>query len=137
MSARPRSPKWGMWYAILLSDCEGVQGETPQTLRTMKKLIAGAAAVLAAVPFTPALAQSSWALVGESVDGDRHYVQKHNWQGRYRTFEVITIDVDGSKDKALRVADCQSWKSGSRGDNRWVPALPGTMGDARLRYVCS
>lgn len=105
----------------------------------MKNLIAAAtaAAISATTSVAPALAQSSWVAVGESDTGTRHFVQKHNWQGRYRTFGLIYIKKMGEQQKFMKVADCSSWSDRIYGSTQWSPSLPNTMGDAQLRYVCS
>ena len=103
----------------------------------MKKLFTAAAAAALAITTTPVFANSSWVDIGSFPGGSRSYIQKHNWQGRYRTYGTIIIDPDGKQLQVLNVADCGSWASRFSRDTQWEPALPGTMGDAQLRYVCN
>ena len=103
----------------------------------MKKLLIAAAAAALAITTAPAYANSSWVSIGNSVSGNRHYVQKHNWQGRYRVYGSISIGADGKKTQFVEVADCGSWAYRYSGNTQWHPVLPDTMGDAGLQYVCN
>lgn len=100
----------------------------------------GVAALLASIaPLNPipAVANSSWISVGEGKDGTRHYVQKHNFQGRLRTYGWITIDTKGNKLQSMNVADCSVWTYRFSFESRWNPVLPDTIADAVLREVCN
>ena len=103
----------------------------------MKKLFTAVAAAALAITTTPAFANSSWVDTGSSTSGSRSYVQKHNWQGRYRTYGSIIIAADGKQRQFVEVADCGSWAWRYSDDTQWRPALPGTLADEQLRYVCN
>ena len=103
----------------------------------MKKLFTAAAAAALAITTTPVFANSSWVDIGSFPGGSRSYIQKHNWQGRYRTYGSINIKTDGEQLQSVEVADCGSWVWRFINSTEWKPALPGTMGDAQLRYVCN
>ena len=86
----------------------------------------------------PALASSSWAWVAENEYGANYWVQKHNWEGRFRAFDVHAIGNDGlSKYTTKYTADCSNWRIRPSSGSRWDPALGGTLGDAYLKYVCN
>ena len=105
---------------------------------SMKKQIGltlGAASVAIASSL-PALSQVSWIKMADATDGTRVWVQKHNWQGRYRTFGSRYIYRDGRELVALRVADCSDWRWRFTDDGEWRPVLQGTVNDAELEYVC-
>jgi hypothetical protein len=103
----------------------------------MKKIVTAAAvATVLAVIVDPAFANSSWVEVGNLANGFRFYVQKHNWQGRYRTYSQILVLSDGKQIQGIDVADCASWKWRPRDSTQWRLVLPGTMADTQMRYVC-
>ena len=103
----------------------------------MKKLFTAAAAAALAITTTPVFANSSWVDIGSFTSGSRSYIQKHDWQGRYRTYSSMVIWPGGKTPQSVEVADCGSWAWRFTNSTQWKPALPGTMGDAQLRYVCN
>lgn len=103
----------------------------------MKKLFTAVAAAALAITTTPVFANSSWVAIGSSTAGDRSYIQKHNWQGRYRVYGSITIEPDDKRYQFLNVADCGSWTYRYSDETQWRPVLQGTLADLELRYVCN
>ena len=115
------------------------RGRPRHHFSSMKKQIgltlAGAAIAIGSA--LPALASSSWVSVGEGNDGTRHWVQKHDWEGRFRVFGIYQIDADGANRNLTQVADCSNWQYRFRDESQWRPVLEGTMADSQLKYVCN
>ena len=103
----------------------------------MKKLFTAVAAAALAITTTPVFANSSWVDIGSFTSGSRSYIQKHNWQGRYRVYGSIRIRADGERFQFVNVADCGSWVYRFSDETQWTTVLPGTMADAELQYVCN
>lgn len=95
---------------------------------------------LALYTVLPIKAESSWYSNGVDSEGTRHWVQKHNWVGRFRIYETYTIDTEGRTNGALWVADCRDWRyrfHDKYGNFNWQPVLEGTMSEGDFIYVCN
>ena len=97
--------------------------------------IAAATAVIGTsfIASTPAEARNGWVKGGESDNGEVYYVKILNRNGQYVTYLERYSEDD---DELRMIADCSGWQYREYNESKWLPALPGSIGEANIEIVC-